>query len=133
VADDLVTRATSSVLLIDDDHEALAIFEQILREHGFDVHTAATAESGLLQLEASVPASIVLDLRLPALDGLECLQRIRAMPSHADTPVTIVTGDYLVDEGIVAQIEAMGARLCFKPLWQDDLLRIVRQDTCERR
>jgi hypothetical protein len=51
------------------------------------------------------------------------------MPLLVRTPVTVVTGDYFVDENVVAQIEAMGARLCFKPLWQEDLVRIVREDT----
>ena len=126
---DALPGASASVLLVEDDLESLRIFEQILRENGFDVCTAATAESALLQLEAGPPATIVLDLRLPTLDGLECLRRIRAIPLLTHTPVTVITGDYLVDENIVAQIEAMGARLCFKPLWEEDLLRIVREDT----
>ena len=129
MASDTLPGATASVLVIEDDLEALAIFEQILQENGFSVRTAATAESGLLQLEAEVPGSVVLDLRLPALDGLECLRRIRATPRLVQTPVTVITADYLVDENVVAQIEAMGARLCFKPIWEEDLLRIVREDT----
>ena len=121
--------ASPAVLIIDDDPAALQIFEQILRSDGFDVCTAPTAESALLQLAAAPPASIVLDLRLPMLDGGECLRRIRAMPPLTATPVTVITSDYLVDEHVVAHIAALGARLCFKPLWAEDLLRIVREDT----
>ena len=128
MASDTLPGASTSVLLIEDDLEALAIFERFLREGGFGVRTAATAESGLLQLEAEVPAAIVLDLRLPGFDGVECLRRIRATPRLAKIPVTLITADYLVDEDVVAQIEAMGARLCFKPIWEEDLLRIVRED-----
>ncbi|HEX5474488.1 MAG TPA: response regulator [Vicinamibacterales bacterium] len=117
------------ILLIDDDVEALAIFEQILRDAGFEVRKAATAEAGLLELEVATPAAVLVDLRLPALDGLDCLRRIRATPRLAHTPVTIMTADYLIDESVVAQIEAMGARLCFKPLWEDDVLHIVRAAT----
>ena len=117
------------VLLIEDDLEALAIFEQILREHGFAVRKAASAEEGLLELESGLPVTIVMDLRLPALDGLEGLRRIRATPRYANIPVTVITADYLVDDSVVAQIEAMGAHMCFKPIWEEDLLRIVREDT----
>jgi DNA-binding response OmpR family regulator len=123
-----VPGAALSVFVIDDDREALSIFDEILRANGFDVRTAATAESGLLQLEAEPPAMIVLDLRLPALDGLECLRRIRAIPGLVRTPVTVITGDYLIEESMVAEVEALRARLCFKPIWEEDLLRIVRAD-----
>lgn len=128
MASDTVPGGSASVLLVEDDVESLKIFEQILRENGFDVRTAADAESGLLQLEAEPPATIVMDLRLPTLDGVECLRRIRAIPRLVHTPVTVITADYLVDDNVVAQIEAMGARLCFKPIWEEDLLRIVRKD-----
>ena len=117
----------SPVLIVDDDGEACAIFERMLRGNGFDVRTAATAEDALLQLETALPAAVVLDLRLPALDGLECLRRIRAMPRLLRIPVTVITADYLIDDNVVAQIEALGARLCFKPIWEEDLLRIVRE------
>jgi CheY-like chemotaxis protein len=116
-----------SVLLIEDDLEALAIFEQILRDNGFEARTAATAEDGLRALESGPPAAIVLDLRLPTLDGMEVLRRIRAAPRLASTPVTVITADYLIDDSAVAQIEALGASLCFKPIWEEDLLRIVRE------
>jgi DNA-binding response OmpR family regulator len=125
VASDAASGAPH-VLLIDDDVEALRIFEQILRDSGFDVRTADTAEQGLAQLEAELPLAIILDLRLPALDGVECLRRIRAMPGLAGVPVTIITGDYLVDDSIITQIEAMDGRLCLKPIWEEDLLRMVR-------
>jgi DNA-binding response OmpR family regulator len=115
------------VLIIDDDGEACAIFERILRDNGFEVCTAATAEDALFQLKATRPAAIVLDLRLPTLDGLECLRRFRAMPQLARTPVTVITADYFVDDSVVSQIDALGARLCFKPLWEEDLLRIARE------
>jgi len=118
--------ATASVLLIENDAESLAIFERILRENCFDVRTANSAEAGLVELQAASVAAIVLDLHLPALDGLECLRRIRAMPPHAQTPVTVITADYLLDDNVIARVEALGARLCFKPIWAEDLLHIVR-------
>jgi two-component system chemotaxis response regulator CheY len=117
------------VLVVDDDVEALMIFERMLLDHGFDVRTAPTAELGLQQLEAGPPATIVVDLCLPTLDGIEFLRRIRAMPGLAQTPVTVITADYLLDETVIGQIEELGARLCFKPIWEEDLLRIVRDGT----
>lgn len=118
-----------SVLIVEDDLEACIIFEQILRDDGFDVRTAATAEAALLQLEGALPSAILMDLRLPMLDGLECLRRIRATPRLTRIPTTVITADYLTDDNVVAQVEALGARLYFKPIWEEDLLRIAREDT----
>ena len=124
-------RTPAPVLIVDDDGEACAIFERMRRGNGLAVRTAATAEDALLQLETARPAAIVLDLRLPALDGLECLRRIRAMPGLLRIPVTVITADYLVDDDALAEIEALGARLCFKPIWEEDLLRIVRDGVAQ--
>lgn len=117
------------ILLVEDDEEALGIFEQMIAPLGFDVRKATTAEAALNQLEVIRPVAIIMDLRLPALDGLECLRRIRAMPALGRTPVTIITSDYLLDDEVTTDIERLDARLCFKPLWEEDLLQIVRDST----
>jgi CheY-like chemotaxis protein len=111
--------------LVDDDLEALRIFERMLVEHGYQVRTASTAESALTEMEANPPTTVVTDLRLPTIDGVELLQHMRQMPGLDRTPVTVITADYLLDETVIAQIEALGGRLCFKPIWEEDLLRIV--------
>jgi CheY-like chemotaxis protein len=119
------STARSDILVIDDDLLAGKIFEQILREHGYSTHGAADAESALLYCEHAVPAAILLDLRLPTIDGLELLRRIRARAPLAGVPVAVVTGDCLVDEDVVREIETLGARIHFKPLWEEDLVRVV--------
>jgi len=40
--------------------------------------------------------------------------------------VTIVTGDYFIEEHTAAEIKQLGAQVCFKPLWVDDLVVVVR-------
>lgn len=113
------------ILVVDDDPVTLAIFRDILVAEGYGVAIAADAESGLAAVEAAHPAAVVLDLRLPLADGLEFLRRLRAAASHASIPVAIVTGDYLLDEQVAKSINAHGAQIHFKPLWADDLLRLV--------
>lgn len=84
---------------------SLAIFEQILRTQGLGVYTAATAEAALLHLDVARPTAIVIDFRLPTLDGLERLRRIRALPQCRRTPVTVITSGYLRDDQIIAEID----------------------------
>lgn len=119
------SKARLDVLIIEDDTTAAEIFEQILREHGYRIRRAADAESGLAQLEYEVPNAILMDLRLPTIDGLELLRRIRAMAGLASVPVVVITGDYLVDDEVVRQLVNLGAQIYFKPLWEEDLVRIV--------
>jgi hypothetical protein len=38
----------------------------------------------------------------------------------------VVTGDYLLDERVTRELQVLGVRLYFKPLWEEDLIRIVR-------
>jgi len=113
------------ILIVDDDAGAAEAFEPMLRDLGFDVCVAADAAAGWTAIAGSMPAAIVLDLHLPIGDGVEFLRRLRSASNWTAIPVAIVTGDYLIDDRVTDEIEALGARLYFKPLWQEDLAHIV--------
>lgn len=115
----------ATILIVDDDAGAAESFAPMLRSHGYDVRVAADAESGLNEVERSKPAAIVVDLHLPTVDGVEFLRRLRSSSRHSDVPVAVVTGDYQVDDEVTTQLQAMGTQLFFKPLWEDDLNKIV--------
>jgi DNA-binding response OmpR family regulator len=115
-----------SILIVEDDPGAVEAFEYMLKGEGYGVLTAHDAPSAFLEIEREVPAAVVLDLHLPLTDGLEILRRLRTTARHAHIPVAVVTGDYLVDERVTRELEMLGAHLYFKPLWDEDLIRIVR-------
>lgn len=116
----------SSILIVDDDEGVTETFARMLRLEGYEVLTAMTAEGGLREAEAHRPDAIILDLRMPLLDGIGFLRRLRARADHRRTPVAIVTGDYFVDDITTEEIRRLGARLKLKPLWMDDLLDLAR-------
>ena len=120
-------RPRAPVLLVEDDRVTAEIFAQILKSAGFGVRIANDAEAGLELVAREPPSAILLDLRLPAIDGLEFLRRLRAMPAMASLPVALVTGDYFADERIVREVESLGASVHFKPLWEEDLLGLMDQ------
>ena len=122
-----VPRPASPILLVEDDRVAAEIFSHILNTAGFDVRVAGDAETGLEMTARERPSAILLDLRLPTIDGLEFLRRLRAMPAMAELPVALVTGDYFAEERTVHEVQALGARVRFKPLWEEDLLRLVEE------
>ncbi|HET7220518.1 MAG TPA: response regulator [Vicinamibacterales bacterium] len=115
------------MVVIDDDVAVDESFGHMLQAAGYDTHTEADCRSGLAYLEQSLPAVVILDLHLPDGTGLECLRRVRSWPTHRHLPVAILTGDYFLDEDIARELNTLGARVFFKPVWEDDLLRIVRE------
>ena len=80
----------------------------------------------LREADRSHPDAIILDLRMPLVDGLGFLRRLRARDEQRDTPVAIVTGDYFLDDQVSAELRELGAELKFKPLWLEDLVGLAR-------
>jgi len=117
--------APGTILVIDDDEGVLLTFSRMLRLEGYDVRTAATARKGLEDVSTSPPDAIILDLRMPLVDGLGVLRCLRTRDPERQTPVAIVTGDYFLDEAVSAEIRQLGAHLRFKPLWVEDLVRLA--------
>jgi DNA-binding response OmpR family regulator len=119
-------RNTSKILIVDDDEGVTQTFARMLRLEGYQVRTAVSAEKGLIEAEQSRPDAIILDLRMPLVDGLGFLRRLRARDDQRKTPVAIVTGDYFLDDSVSTELRELGAELRFKPLWLEDLLGLAR-------
>jgi two-component system, OmpR family, response regulator PrrA len=119
-------RETPTILIVDDDEGVTTTFARMLRLEGYEVYTAMNAETGLKQAEATVPDAIMLDLRMPLVDGLAFLRRLRSIDQLREVPVAIVTGDYFLDDNVSAELRQLGAELKFKPLWLDDLVGLAR-------
>lgn len=118
-------RSHPRILIIDDDRAALACFEQMLIDEGCRVSAVATVEAGLAEAAVQPPDAVLLDLHMPIVDGLEGLRRLRGEPLHLAVPVAILTGDYFLDDDVARELQALGARIYFKPVWDADLRRIV--------
>jgi DNA-binding response OmpR family regulator len=115
----------ASILIVDDDEAVTQTFARMLRMEGFNVRTALNAESGLTEAVENQPDAIILDLRMPLLDGLGFLRRLRASEGQRHIPVAIVTGDYFLDDQLSAELRQLGAELKFKPLWLEDLVGLA--------
>lgn len=87
-----------TVLVIDDEEKICWAFEQFLTEEGYCPLVAQNAEEGLRQMEREEPDIILLDVRLPGMDGLDALKQIKAhnpkiivilITAYPNAPVTI--------------------------------------------
>ena len=122
----VTSRTTAKILIVDDDEGVTQTFARMLRLEGYQVQTAVSAETGLIVAEENRPDAIILDLRMPLVDGLGFLRRLRAHADQQTTPVAIVTGDYFLDESVSNELQQLGAELRFKPLWLEDLVGLAR-------
>ena len=121
-----VDPAHSTILIVDDDEGVTQTFARMLKLEGFQVRTAINAESGLKVANESQPNAIILDLRMPLVDGLGFLRRLRSQDDQRATPVAIVTGDYFLEDSVANELRELGAELRFKPLWLEDLVGLAR-------
>jgi two-component system OmpR family response regulator len=118
-------NARSKVLIVDDDPVTTDTFARMLRLEGHDVRTAPDAQTALVVARAFAPDAIIVDFRMPLIDGLEFIIRLRAEEPDSVTPIAIVTGDYFLDEHVATELEKLGILLRFKPLWLDDLCTLA--------
>jgi DNA-binding NtrC family response regulator len=116
----------ASILVIDDDEGVRDTFAHTLRLEGYEVRTAPNAEIGLHTVETGHTDAIILDLRMPLINGLGFLYRLRAHDARRDMPVAIITGDHSVTDTLAIEMQELGAELFYKPLWVEDIVDLTR-------
>ena len=116
-----ITFAPAKLLLIDDDLETLELIRLTLSENGLELFTAPGGYSGLELAQREKPDLILLDLKMPDLDGLSTLKALQQNPQTRNLPVLLVTAS--TQGPGVENWQALGfAGLLRKPLLRNDLL-----------
>jgi DNA-binding response OmpR family regulator len=135
----------ASVLLIDDEPLFAASVARYLETEGFDVAIAGTGEEGIERFDAERPEVVLLDLRLPDVDGFEICRRLRA---RSDTPIIILSArddeadkvlglelgadDYATKEmtprELLARIRAVGRRAARNDLPEGPVIQLGGYD-----
>ncbi len=114
----------SYILVVDDDPDIRHILRERLESYGYLVETAADGPAAIEQLERLTFSGIFLDIRMPGMDGIQVLTRIRAR--SLTIPVVIVTAAGTT-ELANASIQA-GAQAClFKPFDQAQIKHVVER------
>jgi len=115
------------ILIVDDDENVLQTFAKALSLEGYDVRIAASPLVGLQAVEETAPDAILLDLRMPFVNGVGFLYRLRALSDHRHTPVAIITGDSCIDDPAMVELEQLHAEVRFKPMWIDEVVALTRE------
>ena len=114
----------ASILVIDDEQFIRATFSELLEPAGHDVVTLDSAEAALSYLKTEEPDLIFLDIKLPGMDGLSLLEKLREY--ELDTPVVVITGHANVDTSVQAM--KLGAKdYIRKPFHHEEISLIVNK------
>jgi len=114
----------STILIIDDDDQLRISFERLLTEEGYEVRTAPSGEMGLRVFGEGSLDLVILDMRLPGMNGLEVFKAIHAR--EPKLPVIIMTAYGTTDTAIEAT--KLGAfDYVLKPFDIPEMLKVIRQ------
>src|SRR5947209_6488689 len=80
-----------TILIVDDDVTNLKVAVEHLRAYSYTILTASNGQAGLERARLAQPDLILLDIRMPGIDGLETCRRLRANPATAAIPVIFMT------------------------------------------
>ena len=116
-----MTARAPKILVVDDSSEALAIYADLLGEAGYDVTAAENGVAALAAMGRRMPDLVLLDLQMPAMGGLELLDRVRERRATAP-PVVAVSGLESLERAALSR----GARAFLrKPVQACDLVAVI--------
>ncbi|MDH3197349.1 MAG: sigma-54 dependent transcriptional regulator [Candidatus Krumholzibacteria bacterium] len=113
-----------SILIVDDELSVRDALQQWFRKDGFQAHTAADAVEALRKLSERTWGVILLDIKMPGIDGIELQRRIRKVDPNA--VVIIITAYASVDTAVEAMKNGAFDYVT-KPIDPDELSRLVRR------
>src|SRR3970040_1518782 len=116
--------AGSRILVADDDESLVRTLTWILKEHGYDVAVAPGGEGLFAKLEETKPALLRLDMRMPKVDGLQLLERLKQDDRYRDLPVLMVSS-MPPEEATVRALGLGAADFISKPFRVRELLARV--------
>ncbi len=117
--------APACILVVDDDPSTGELVQDLLADEGYRVEYAPDGATGWARIEAGDVELVLLDLRLPDMDGLELCRRLRARSDGDTIPVIMVTAT-AEEEQRRAALDTGADSYITKPFNVDDLLTRVR-------
>ncbi|NYS78175.1 MULTISPECIES: nitrogen regulation protein NR(I) [Halomonadaceae] len=118
------------VVIVDDDRAIRWVLERALAQPDLDVECIERADTALARLLESPPDVLVTDIRMPGIDGLDLMARVRE--AHPDLPVIVMTAHSDLDSA-VASYQGGAFEYLPKPFDVDEALALVRRAVAHAR
>lgn len=124
---DQADAVKGKILIVDDILENLKFLSAMLTERGYEVRQAINGPMALMGAQADPPDLILLDIKMPGMDGYEVCQKLKAIEQTRDIPVIFISAlDEVWDK--VKAFHAGGVDYITKPFqWEEVLARIEHQ------
>ena len=114
----------STILIVDDDDQLRLSFHKLLAEEGYTVESAAAGDAAVKKVENKAPDLVILDMRLPGMNGLEAFRSIHRM--EPKLPVIIMTA-YGTTENAIEATKLGAFDYVLKPFEIPAMLTVIRQ------
>ncbi len=115
----------ATVLIADDDSMNRRLLQEMLANTHLHLIEAATGIDAIKAAWSASPRAILMDLRMPGLNGYETIERIRQIPGLQAVPVVLVTASALREE--VQQLGELVHRVLYKPIAYPELLSVLME------
>lgn len=127
-----MSKAKATILVVDDYLENLRMLSGILTQQGYRVRKATSGQIALETIQAEVPDLILLDIRMPEMDGYEVCSKLKAEPEFCKIPVIFLSAlDHASDK--VKAFAVGGVDYITKPFQAEEVLaRIQHQLTIQQ-
>lgn len=117
------------VLIVDDDELIRSLLAAQIRPFDIEVMEAGTGKDALKLIESVMPQLVLLDIKLPDMDGFAVLENIRNLPGGKDLPVIVITGEH--DMEMRSRAFGAGADdFIPKPISREELIPRIRRFIC---
>lgn len=120
------TKATGKILLVDDMIENLSLLSDLLTNNGYSVSTSIDGATALKYLEKNSPDIILLDIKMPEMDGFELCRQIKANQTTRHIPIIFISALSEVNDKVKA-FAVGGVDYVTKPFQVEEVL--ARVDT----
>ncbi|WP_110649223.1 nitrogen regulation protein NR(I) [Salinicola peritrichatus] len=118
------------IVIVDDDRAIRWVLERALAQPDLEVQSFERADAALEAIERQPPEVLLTDIRMPGLDGLDLMAKVRQM--HPDLPVIVMTAHSDLDSA-VASYQGGAFEYLPKPFDVDDALALVRRGVAHAR
>jgi two-component system cell cycle response regulator DivK len=123
--------AGEPILVVEDNDKSMKLFRDVLQASGYSTFAATTGEHAVELALVHKPALVLMDVRLPGIDGVEALEQLRRDERTSSIPVLALTAQAMsgdrerfVDAGFDGYLS--------KPVDVDELLQAVREHCTQR-